>query len=125
MSTAAKGIAVFQGVSEIPLYSSDVCYPEYQEAYIYYLFGVSEMDCVGVLDFATEKTILFVPQLDNLYMIWMTVYTKEDLAAKYNMEVRYLSELTAYLNEERKPETIYVNRGVNTDSGLTTATPDL
>lgn len=125
VSTAAKGIAVFQGVSEVPLYSSDVCYPEYQEAYFYYLFGATEMDCIGVLDFATDKPILFVPQLDNLYKIWMTVYTKEDLAAKYNMEVRYLVELGPYLNEERKPETIYVNRGVNTDSGLTTVTPDL
>jgi len=55
----------------------------------------------------------------------MTIYTKEDLATKYNIEVRNVSELPAYLNEERKPETIYVNRGVNSDSGLTTGTPDL
>jgi len=123
--TASKGIALLQGASEVPLYSSDVCYPEYQEAFFYYLFGATEMDCVGVIDFATEKPILFAPKLDNLYQVWMTIYTKEDLAAKYNIEVRNIAELPAYLNEERKPETIYVNRGVNSDSGLTTGTPDL
>jgi hypothetical protein len=29
----------FKGASEVPMYSSDVAYPEYQEAYFYYLFG--------------------------------------------------------------------------------------
>ena len=58
---AKKGIALFKGASEVPLYSSDIAYPEYQEAYFYYLFGVSEMDCFAVIDFATEKPILFAP----------------------------------------------------------------
>ena len=57
----------------MPIYSSDVNYPEYQEAFFYYLFGVPEMDCYGVIDFENEKTFLFVPRLDNYYKIWMTV----------------------------------------------------
>jgi len=32
--------ALFKGASEIPIYSSDINYPEYQEAYFYYLTGV-------------------------------------------------------------------------------------
>jgi hypothetical protein len=28
-TAANKGIAVFKGATEMPLYSSDVCYPEY------------------------------------------------------------------------------------------------
>ena len=46
-----SGLAFFQGASEVPIGSSDVCYPEYQEAFFYYLFGVTEMDCFGVIDF--------------------------------------------------------------------------
>ena len=46
-----KAVALFKGASAVPLYSSDVNYPEYQEAYFYYLFGVSEMDCYGFVDF--------------------------------------------------------------------------
>jgi len=44
-------VGFFQGASAVPLYSSDFDYPEYQEAFFYYLFGVIEMDCFGVIDF--------------------------------------------------------------------------
>ena len=71
----AKPIGFFKGASEVPHYSSDCAYPEYQEAYFYYLFGATEMDCYGVIDFAAEKAILFVPKLDNFYKIWMTTMT--------------------------------------------------
>jgi hypothetical protein len=36
------------------------------------------MDCYGVIDFEQEKTILFVPKLDNFYKIWMTVSSLEE-----------------------------------------------
>jgi hypothetical protein len=104
------------------LYSSDVAYPEYQEAFFYYLFGAAEMDCFGHKDFATEKPILFAPQLDRIMEIWMTIYTTEDLIAKYGFEVRKVETLQDYI-KERNPETIYLNKGTNSDSGLTTDHP--
>ena len=64
--------ALFRGASEVPLYSSDVSYPEYQDACFYYLFGVHEMDCYAIIDFHNEKAVLFAPKLNNLYKIWMT-----------------------------------------------------
>jgi Xaa-Pro dipeptidase len=71
------GLGYFQGASEVPIGSSDVCYPEYQEAFFYYLFGVTEMDCYGAIDFDNEKSIVFVPKLDNFYKIWMTTLNLE------------------------------------------------
>ena len=93
MNDQNKAVALFKGINEVPLYSSDVSYPHYQEAYFYYIFGVSEVDCYGLLDFNAEKAILFVPKMDALYQIWMTVMSKEDFAAKYEIEVRYIDEL--------------------------------
>jgi len=55
-------LGFFKGASEVPLYSSDFIYPEYQEASFYYLFGSIEMDCYGVVDFENETTVLFVPR---------------------------------------------------------------
>jgi len=55
------------------------------------------MDCYGKIDFVTEKATLYVPKLDNLYKIWMVVMTKEDYASKYDIEVKYISELKAEL----------------------------
>ena len=51
------------------------------------------MECYGIIDFQAEKAILFVPKMDNLYKIWMTVMSKADFEEKYEMEVRYVSEL--------------------------------
>jgi hypothetical protein len=51
------------------------------------------MDCFGVIDFETEKPILFAPQLDKVLEIWMTIYTAEDLKAKYDIEVRKIETL--------------------------------
>ena len=61
------------------------------------MFGAIEMDLYGLIDFNQEKAILFVPRLDNLYKIWMTVMTKEDYQAKYGLEVLYIDELQEYL----------------------------
>ena len=80
------------------------------------------MDCYGFLDFATEKAILFVPKLDNLYKIWMTVLTPEDFASKYELEVRSMAELQEFMAVEcpASSSTVYVNLGVNSDSKHTT-----
>lgn len=43
------------------------------------------MDCYGVIDFDTEKSILFVPKLDNYYKIWMTVLDTDEFKTKYNL----------------------------------------
>ena len=120
-------VALFKGASEVPHYSSDCGYPEYQEAYIYYLFGVTEMDCYGFLDITNEKAILFVPKLDALYKIWMTVMTREDFQSKYEVEVRYMGDLEEFMATECSPAnnvTVYVNHGVNSDSKQTTWIPD-
>ena len=115
---ATGSVGFFKGASEVPLYSSNVSYPEYQEAFFYYLFGVAAMDCYGVIDFEHEKVILFVPKLDNYYKIWMTVMDKEGYKTKYDIldEVHYCDEMEAWF-AKRQPTTVYVNQGVNSDSG--------
>ena len=45
------------------------------------------MDCYGFIDFVEEKATLFVPEMDNLYKIWMTVLKPSDFAEKYEIEV--------------------------------------
>ena len=85
------------------------------------------MDCYGLIDFTTEKAILFVPKMDNLYKIWMTLMTKEDFQTKYEVEVKYLDELEEYMATECSQSnnvTVYVNQGVNSDSRLVTQIPE-
>ena len=91
-------LGLFKGADEVPIHATDFTYPSYQEAYFYYLFGVIEMGCYGVIDLKSGKPILFVPRMGNLNKIWMTVLTAEDFKAKYEMDqVYYLDELSNYL----------------------------
>ena len=112
-------MALFKGASEVPLYSSDVSYPSYQEAFFYYVFGAIEMDLYGLVDFNQEKAILFVPRLDNLYKIWMTVMKLEDYVAKYELEVRNVSDLKKFMASECPSDstTVYVNGGKGQSGG--------
>jgi len=95
LSLPSNSVGFFKGSSDTPLYSSDVNYPEYQEAFFYYLFGVTEMDCYGIIDFETETATLFVPKMDHSYKIWMTVLSTEDYKHKYSLveEVMFTQEI--------------------------------
>lgn len=84
-SLAPGSLGFFKGANEVPLYSSDFIYPEYQEASFYYLFGAVEMDCYGVIDFENETAVLFVPRMDDMVKIWMTVLSIEEYKEKYNL----------------------------------------
>jgi len=77
------------------------------------------MDCYGVIDFENEKSILFVPNPNVFYKIWMTVLNKEDFQQKYPLidEIRYVDELETFFATQM-PETVFVNGGINSDSGL-------
>lgn len=80
------------------------------------------MDCYGLIDLNENKAILFVPKLDNMYRIWMNFESKEAIEAKYGVEVRFMDELEATIASYNG--TLYVNQGVNSDSGLTTQIPE-
>ena len=83
------------------------------------------MGCYGIIDFDTEKTILFVPKTDEMLQIWMTILTIDEVKQKYYLidEIRYDDEIDTYL-EQRGVDTVYLNLGVNSDSGLTTVVPE-
>ena len=80
------------------------------------------MDCYVLLDLYKDHTILFIPRLDNLYKIWMTVMTKEEFSAYYDLEVRYIDELEEAIKQ--LDGILYLNDGINSDSGLKTTLPD-
>jgi hypothetical protein len=46
---------------------------------------VVEEGCYGAINLETGEPILFVPRMNNLYKIWMTVRSKEDFQKKYEM----------------------------------------
>ena len=82
------------------------------------------MDCYGFIDLKTEKTVLFIPKYDELYKVWMTVLSIDQVKAKYTMidEIMYVDQMEQYF-KDNQPKTVYLNLGENSDSGLTTGIP--
>ena len=87
-----------------------------QESYFQYLFGVAEPGWFGTIEVPGGRATLFAPELGPEYAVWMgKIATREELGARYGVEVRWTSELGA--NCAAAPAT-YVMRGVNSDSGV-------
>ena len=80
------------------------------------------MDCYALFDLHNDDVILFVPQLDNLYKIWMNILTDAEASKKYGVKVRYINQIEETLKNYKG--TLYLNSGVNSDSDLSTVLPD-
>jgi len=65
-----------------------------------------------------------VPQTSNLYKIWMTVLTKDDFKAKYEIsDVVFVEDMTQWL-KDRNADKVYLNAGTNSDSGMENMIPE-
>ena len=97
-----NSLAFFKGASATPLHrSSDCNYPEHQESFFQYLFGVTETGCYAILELDTQKTVLFVPRQDEFFKIWMSVPDPSALQKKYSdiTSVYYLDEFEIYIKQ--------------------------
>lgn len=45
-----------------------------KESYFHWAFGAKEPDCYGAIELDTGKSILFVPELPQEYVVWMGKY---------------------------------------------------
>ena len=118
-----KALLVFKGKDELPIDSTDIDYEIKQESFFYYLFGVQEPGCSAVIDIENQKTYLFFPKLDDIYKLWMKVPSQKEIEELYpDFEHKFLEELEQWV-QEFNPSKVYINKGVNSDSGLTTTIP--
>jgi Xaa-Pro dipeptidase len=107
----------------VSLYNSDIDYHVYQESNFYYLFGVTEPNCYAMIDFKTKRASLFVPKLDNMYKIWMTVLSPKEIEERYEMDVYFIEDMAKTIRN-RNPSKVYLNTGVFSDSGNPTIIPE-
>jgi Xaa-Pro dipeptidase len=119
-----KAIMMFKGKEEIPIDSTDFNYEIKQESFFYYLFGVQEPGCTAVIDIENDKTTVFFPQMDEIYKIWMDVRSNEELLDLYpDFEIKFVDDLEQWI-KDLNPSQIFINSGINTDSGLNTVVPE-
>ena len=79
-----------------------------------------------MIDFANEKSIVFVPEVDLVKKIWISTSSLEDLKKKYSSidEFHYKSGMGSWF-KYTKPDTMYLNTGINRNSGLNTIEPQV
>lgn len=83
-----------------------------------YLFGIERVDCVGVVEVDTGRQVVFVPRIAEENKLWMKVETKQEVQESEQLDqVYYTDELETYF-KEYQPNVVYLNKGINTDSGL-------
>lgn len=111
-------VSLFKGIPTISKNYDDIEFLPEQESTFWYLFGVKEPDCLGLIHNDSGKTVLFVPHLSEEYKLWMFVKTCEGFKKEYQVdEVRFTKDIKEYL-QSQKPSSIYLFSGVDSDSGL-------
>ena len=77
------------------------------------------MNCYGYIDIGEERVVLFVPKMEEVNKIWMTVKSLEDFSAKYELEVRNVSDLKKFMASECPIDstTVYINGGKGQSGG--------
>ena len=109
-------ILALKGGVDIPKYDTDISYYYfYQEANFYYISGVREPGLDLIIDFKSNKVILFYNQPDESTKYWQTVLTKQDIYEKYSLEVIDKNEFNSWINI-RDPKEIYSLTGINDTS---------
>ncbi|SPO04534.1 related to Probable Xaa-Pro aminopeptidase GLRG_02280 [Cephalotrichum gorgonifer] len=76
--------------------------PEFrQRRYFYYLSGANFPDCAVTYDLSTSNLILWVPYVEPRQILWFgrTPSPKECLSRFHVDDVRYISELDAYISQ--------------------------
>jgi len=115
-----KALLLFKGKEEIPIDSTDIEYTVKQESFFYYLFGVHETGCSAAIDISEEKVYLFFPNFSEIYKIWFKVLSTEEIRSLYpDFEIFYMNDLEQWV-KDFAPSQIFINKGVNSDSGLDT-----
>lgn len=94
-----------------------------QESYFHWCFGVTEPDCLALIDVDSGKSILFPPLLPKEYGVWMgEIMSAESIRNKYEVdEVKFSDQLNKVITS-MKPNVLLTLYGQNTDSGSYTTT---
>ncbi|CAE7586188.1 PEPD, partial [Symbiodinium sp. CCMP2456] len=96
-----------------------------QESTFHYLFGVREPGFMGCLDLESGAATLFAPRLPPEYELWMgsllsgecKISGCEEMKEHYGVEeVVYMDQIAEWF-KSRAPSKVYLQRGVNSDSG--------
>ncbi|RDD46926.1 Xaa-Pro dipeptidase [Trichoplax sp. H2] len=118
-------IVLLQGGKSIMRHNTDHEPLFRQESYFHWTFGVCEPDYYGAIDVDNNTSILFCPKLPAEYAVWMgEILSTEQIKNKYDVdEVHYTEEIKQVL-QAKKPSTLLLLKGKNTDSGLHTIEAD-
>lgn len=116
-SNVEGSIVLLQGGEAETLYSSDKEITFRQESYFHWAFGVREPDCYGAIKVDTGKSILFIPELSEEYIVWMgKIHPKEHLRKTYEVDEVFFTNQIKDVLAEKKPTKLLTLKGKNSDS---------
>jgi Xaa-Pro dipeptidase len=97
-----------------------------QNSHFFWAFGVNRPDFAGVIHVDDGTATLLMPRLSEAFAVWMgAIETPAQIVEGYGTKsARYTDETEAVL-ASLAPSKIFVNVGVNTDSGAATREPSL
>lgn len=118
-------VVFFEGGTETSVYDTDTHWDFKQESNFQWLFGVREPGCLGAVDVASGKAMLFVPRLAEMYEAWMGERRSLNwFKSTYEVDgAFYTDEVAGVLKSELSAKSVLIYHGTNRDSGLSLREP--
>lgn len=112
-----SGLIFLMGGKQTCRYSSDTDIVFRQESFFQWAFGARDPDIFGVIDVANGDATLIIPKYPAEYVVWFGEIRETDHYLKdYNVEHCIYEEDMAQWFTQRKDQTVYRLKGLNTDS---------
>ncbi|VUZ43823.1 unnamed protein product [Hymenolepis diminuta] len=112
---------LLQGGTSVMHGGSDVETVFRQESYFHWAFGGLEPDWYGAIEVATQRAILFVPQIPEDSAVYMgEQLTLTDIKDRYAVDEVYHAHNINEFFSKKNPSLLLTLFGMNTDSGLMT-----
>lgn len=121
-----NSVLFLKGPIEQSIYDDDTEFRVVPENTFMHFFGIAEPNTYGVLNLETGKSTVFVKVADPETSFWMKTKTIEEFKELFEVdEVLDLKTLENWFadNIDKNTQTVYLNKGINPYSGITSFNP--
>lgn len=115
----SNSIIALHGTEPCIINDSDTEYELFYEAFSFNITGLKDLSCYIIIEIDSGQVHIFVPPFDDVIKAFLLPSTPEAINETYGYNAYYHNELGQVLNRIN-PSCVYLNKGTNTDSGVST-----
>ena len=113
-----NSLIALKGATDVYVWDTDTEREAYYESFSFNISGITNTNFILFIEVDSGEVHVFLPEFDDTLRLFLVPSTPESIHEKYGYKAYYQTQLLKFL-ADFNPTCIYLNKGVNTDSGTT------